>query len=87
MHLINNVVVQLVLGILLEMVHKWWRVLAIYFAGVLAGSLATSIVQPFNYIAGASAGVYALIAAHLSTVILVFVHTYLIVIASQSQFT
>lgn len=71
MHIINNIVVQLVLGILLEMVHKWWRVLAIYFAGILAGSLATSISEPYNYLAGASAGVYALITAHLSTVILV----------------
>jgi len=71
MHIINNVVIQIVLGVLLEMVHKWKAVLAIYFAGVLAGSLATSISQPFNYLAGASAGVYALIAAHLSTVILV----------------
>lgn len=42
MHIVNNVVMQLLLGILLEMVHKWWRVLVIYFAGVLAGSLATS---------------------------------------------
>ncbi|CAL8122396.1 unnamed protein product [Orchesella dallaii] len=70
MHIINNVVVQIVLGVLLELVHKWWRVLAIYLAGVLAGSLATSISDPYNYLAGASAGVYALIAAHLSTVIL-----------------
>ncbi|ODN00804.1 Rhomboid-related protein 3 [Orchesella cincta] len=70
MHIINNVLMQLLLGVLLEMVHKWWRVLAIYFGGVLAGSLATSIAEPYNYLAGASGGVYALIAAHLSTVIL-----------------
>lgn len=42
MHIVNNVVMQLALGILLELVHKWWRVLVIYFVGVLAGSLATS---------------------------------------------
>lgn len=70
MHVINNVVVQLVLGILLEMVHGW-RVLVIYFAGILAGSLATSISEPYNYLAGASAGVYSLLTAHVSTVILV----------------
>ncbi len=99
MHIVNNVIMQLVLGILLEMVHKWWRVLVIYFVGVLAGSLATSseslsllaksydqkcqnivyvtkyfaiiVAEPYNFLAGASGGVYALIAAHLSTVILV----------------
>jgi rhomboid-related protein 1/2/3 len=46
-------------------------VLIIYFAGVLAGSLATSVVEPNTYLAGASGGVYALIFAHMSTVILV----------------
>lgn len=34
-------------------------------AGVSFGSLAASIVQPKNFLVGASAGVYALIAAHL----------------------
>jgi rhomboid-related protein 1/2/3 len=71
MHIINNVVVQIVLGVLLELVHKWWRVLIIYFAGVRAGSLATSVVDPDTYLAGASAGVYALIFAHLSTCLMV----------------
>lgn len=29
---------QLFLGILLEMVHKWWRVLIVYCLGVIAGT-------------------------------------------------
>ena len=41
------------------------RVAGLYFAGVIFGSLAASVVQPTNYLVGASAGVYALIAAHL----------------------
>ena len=41
------------------------RVGAVYIAGVLAGSLGTSLSDPHTYIAGASGGVYALIAAHL----------------------
>jgi len=69
-HLANNVVMQLFLGVLLEMVHKWWRVLIVYFAGVVAGSLATSLTDPDYYLAGASGGVYALITAHMATVIL-----------------
>uniref|UniRef100_A0A8D8Q0E9 Rhomboid-related protein 3 n=1 Tax=Cacopsylla melanoneura TaxID=428564 RepID=A0A8D8Q0E9_9HEMI len=69
-HLIVNLLVQILLGIPLEMVHRWWRVLIIYLAGVLAGSLATSITDPHVYLAGASGGVYALIAAHIATIIM-----------------
>ena len=38
-HIIGNILVQLVVGIPLEMVHRWWRILLIYLFGVLAGSL------------------------------------------------
>lgn len=63
---------QVVLGIPLEMVHSWWRVLIIYVAGVIAGSLGTSVADPTVYLAGASGGVYALLLAHLASLILVF---------------
>ncbi|XP_014243641.1 protein rhomboid [Cimex lectularius] len=69
-HLLVNVVVQLLLGIPLEMVHGWWRVLVIYLAGVCAGSLGTSIADPSVYLAGASGGVYAIITAHIATLIM-----------------
>ncbi|XP_075219342.1 rhomboid-related protein 2-like isoform X2 [Lycorma delicatula] len=69
-HLFSNVTVQLVLGISLEMVHGWWRVLIIYLAGILSGSLATSIFDSKYCLLGASGGVYALITAHFSTIIL-----------------
>ena len=46
------------------------RVATVYIAGVAAGSLGTSIADPDTYIAGASGGVYALIAAHLATLAL-----------------
>lgn len=65
-----NLLVQIMLGIPLEMVHKWWRVLIIYFAGVLAGSLGTSVSDPSVYLAGASGGVYALITAHVATILM-----------------
>lgn len=58
------------LGIPLEMVHKWWRVVIIYFAGVVAGSLGTSVSDPSVSLAGASGGVYALIAAHVATIVM-----------------
>ncbi|VDD94366.1 unnamed protein product [Enterobius vermicularis] len=65
-HLAFNVLTQLILGIALELVHKLWRVSAVYIAGVLAGSLLVSVVDPSAYLAGASGGVYALLAAHIS---------------------
>lgn len=69
-HLIFNVIIQLILGIPLEMVHKSWRIALVYFAGVAAGSLGSSLSDPGTYLAGASGGVYALIAAHLANVII-----------------
>ena len=57
------------LGVPLEMVHRWWRILLIYISGVVAGSLAVSITDPSVYLAGASGGVYSLITAHLANVI------------------
>ncbi|KAL0267010.1 UNVERIFIED_CONTAM: hypothetical protein PYX00_009399 [Menopon gallinae] len=69
-HLIVNLFVQIVLGIPLEMVHSWWRVLIVYISGVVAGSLGTSISDPRVLLAGASGGVYAIIAAHVATLIM-----------------
>ena len=46
------------------------RVLALYMAGVIFGSLGASCIQPTAYLVGASAGVYALVLAHLATLIL-----------------
>ena len=47
-----------------------WRVAAVYLSGVLAGSLWTSVAKPSVFLSGASGGVYALITAHLGTVIM-----------------
>ncbi|XP_018012178.1 rhomboid-related protein 2 [Hyalella azteca] len=69
-HLLSNCFMALVVGLPLEAVHKWWRLLLLYLAGVIAGSLASSIADPQSYLVGASGGVYALIAAHLANVIL-----------------
>jgi rhomboid-related protein 1/2/3 len=70
-HLVVNLLVQLLLGVPLEMVHRWWRVLIVYIAGVLAGSLGTSITDPYTRLAGASGGVYAILLAHIATIIMV----------------
>ncbi|KDR11872.1 rhomboid-related protein 2-like [Zootermopsis nevadensis] len=69
-HLAVNLIIQILLGIPLEMVHQWWRVLIIYMAGVVAGSLGTSVTEPYIRLAGASGGVYAILMAHIATIIL-----------------
>nr|CAI5862694.1 unnamed protein product [Callosobruchus analis] len=69
-HIFTNLIVQLVLGLPLEMVHRWQRVLLIYFAGVLAGSLAHSVVDPNIMLGGASGGVYSIMTAHIADVIM-----------------
>lgn len=65
-----NLVVQLLVGLPLEMVHGSTRIGCVYLAGVLAGSLGTSVFDPEVYLVGASGGVYALLAAHLANVML-----------------
>ena len=62
---------QILLGIPLEMVHQWWRVLIVYILGVVTGSLGSSIVDSTSKLVGASGGVYALITAHIAAVIMV----------------
>ncbi|XP_055877118.1 rhomboid-related protein 3-like isoform X3 [Biomphalaria glabrata] len=65
-HLLFNVIVQVLVGIPLEMVHGSFRIALIYFAGILAGSLGTSVFDMNVYLVGSSGGVYALLAAHLA---------------------
>ena len=64
-HILFNLLMQLFVGVPLEMSHQGYRVGLVYLMGVLAGSLGTSIFDPGMYLAGASGGVYSLITAHL----------------------
>uniref|UniRef100_A0A670ZXP7 Rhomboid-related protein 2 n=1 Tax=Pseudonaja textilis TaxID=8673 RepID=A0A670ZXP7_PSETE len=70
-HIIGNLVLQLCLGIPLELVHKGHRVGAVYLAGVIGGSLASSICDPLLGLVGASGGVYALIGGYFMNILLV----------------
>ncbi|KAH8315765.1 hypothetical protein KR067_001071, partial [Drosophila pandora] len=74
LHLAFNVLTQLLFGLPLESVHGSMRTGVIYMAGVLAGSLGTSVVDSEVYLVGASGGVYALLAAQLASVLLNFGH-------------
>lgn len=73
-HFVFNMIMQILVGVFLEMeqcgILGSLKVLLVYMSGVLAGSLGTSLSDPDTYIAGASGGVYALIAAHLATMLL-----------------
>ncbi|KAG4073218.1 hypothetical protein HA402_013478 [Bradysia odoriphaga] len=69
-HLWSNMLLQIILGVLLEIVHHCKRIAVIYFASVLGGSLFVTILSPGTYVIGASAGIYGLLFSHLSTIIL-----------------
>ncbi|XP_078478981.1 rhomboid-related protein 1-like [Lampetra fluviatilis] len=69
-HVAFNVSLQLLLGVPLEMAHGTVPVLALYLAGVLAGSLVSSVIDMSAPLVGASGGVYALLSAHLTHVVL-----------------
>lgn len=69
-HLLFNIIIQLILGVVLELQHKW-RILVIYLAGGLAGCLGNTIFTPTGNLCGASAGLYALWCAHVANIIMV----------------
>ncbi|KAJ1063921.1 hypothetical protein K5549_009233 [Capra hircus] len=71
-HILGNLIMQLGLGIPLEMVHKGLRVGLVYLAGVIAGSLASSIFDPLKSLVGASGGVYALMGGYFMNVLVNF---------------
>ncbi|KAG5892778.1 hypothetical protein JTB14_007993 [Gonioctena quinquepunctata] len=68
-HIIVNLVVQILLGVPLEMVNRSWKILHLYFLGGITGCLAHAVIDG-NRLGGASGGVYALLTAHLSQVIM-----------------
>lgn len=66
-----NALLQLMIGVPLEMVHGVLRISLLYLAGVLAGSLTVSITDMRAPVVGGSGGVYALCSAHLANVVMV----------------
>uniref|UniRef100_A0A8C8R7H9 Rhomboid-related protein 2 n=1 Tax=Pelusios castaneus TaxID=367368 RepID=A0A8C8R7H9_9SAUR len=77
-HILGNLFLQLILGIPLEMVHKGHRVSLVYLAGVIGGSLASSVCDPLQALVGASGGVYALIGGYFMNVLVVRKHVFLV---------
>lgn len=68
-HLLFNIVIQLLIGIPLEMTHGMLRVGILYFVGGLAGSLGSSVFDMMANVVGASGAVYAILGAHVANVI------------------
>ncbi|CAL1537809.1 unnamed protein product [Lymnaea stagnalis] len=62
--LIFNVVLQIVLGVPLEIMFSWWRMAIVWCMGILAGSLGHSLTDHYEGLAGAAGGAYAIMAAH-----------------------
>lgn len=62
--LIFNVVLQIVLGVPLEIMFSWWRVAIVWCMGIVAGSLGHSLTDHYVGLAGAAGGTYAVMAAH-----------------------
>ncbi|KAF7226813.1 rhomboid-related protein 2 [Nothobranchius furzeri] len=71
-HIVGNLLMQLLLGIPLELVHKGFEVGMVYLSGVLAGSLASSIFDPLSALVGASGGVYALLGGYFMNAVVNF---------------
>ncbi|XP_072380385.1 rhomboid-related protein 1-like isoform X1 [Diabrotica undecimpunctata] len=79
MHLYGNVIVQIIIGIPLEMVHSW-RVLVVYIVGAIGGCLTHSVLDRFtphnngletiSTLVGASGAVFSIITAHIASVIM-----------------
>ncbi|XP_056643141.1 rhomboid-related protein 3-like [Diorhabda sublineata] len=68
-HLWANVILQIIIGIPLEMVHSW-RVIVIYLAGAVGGALLTSVFERSTIFLGGSGGDFALYTAHISVVLM-----------------
>ena len=69
-HIAVNAAFELLVGLPLEMTQQTFRIVIVFSTGVLAASLGSSCVDPHDFLAGASGGVYALISAHLASLIL-----------------
>ncbi|CAI5446660.1 unnamed protein product [Caenorhabditis angaria] len=69
-HLLGNCIMQLLVGLPLEVAHKSWRIAPLYLLAVGSGALLQYAIDTKSLLVGASAGVYALIFAHIANVIL-----------------
>ncbi|ULU01932.1 hypothetical protein L3Y34_001903 [Caenorhabditis briggsae] len=67
-HVIFNIIIQLAIGVPLELVHTW-RIYILYLMGVLFGSLLSLALDPTVFLCGGASGSFAIIASHLTTIV------------------
>uniref|UniRef100_A0A023EQZ2 Putative rhomboid-6 n=1 Tax=Aedes albopictus TaxID=7160 RepID=A0A023EQZ2_AEDAL len=70
-HLMLNVIIQIIVAFPLETEQGHRPVLAVYFAGVIAGGMGASVFDPTQMV-GASAGVYCLLISHVPHIVMNF---------------
>ncbi|EDS41280.1 conserved hypothetical protein [Culex quinquefasciatus] len=70
-HLMLNVIIQIMVAFPLETEQGHGRVLVVYGAGVVAGGLGASVFEPTAMV-GASAGVYCLLMSHIPHIVMNF---------------
>ncbi|GFO29550.1 rhomboid-like protein [Plakobranchus ocellatus] len=63
--LMFNVVIQIVVGIPLEITYSWWRLSIVYIVGVTMGSVGQSVADQDVGLVGAGGGAYAVLGGHM----------------------
>ena len=84
-HIIGNILVQLLLGIPLEFMHGSWRLIVVYLAGVLSGSVGHVNFET-SFLGGASGGVYAMITAHVASLLMVRFPSLIVILIKYLSF-
>lgn len=70
-HLMLNVIIQIIVAFPLETEQGHRSVLVVYFSGVIAGGMGASVFDP-THMVGASAGVYCLLISHVPHIVMNF---------------
>jgi len=65
-HVLMNVFLNIVLGIPLEGMHKWWRLAIMFNFGVFGGACCYFVTDAHTPVVGCSGGCYALIGIHIA---------------------
>ncbi|RUS88473.1 hypothetical protein EGW08_003731 [Elysia chlorotica] len=63
--LLLTVLIQICVGVPLEMTYSWWRVTLVYIVGVMMGSIGQSVFDRYVGLVGGAGGAYALLGGHM----------------------
>jgi len=69
-HVLQNVFLNVMLGIPLEAIHGWWRTAIMFNVGVFGGACFYFIADAHTAVVGCSGGCYAVIGIHIADVIM-----------------